>query len=60
MGRNKIKDKNEVMSVSILPQQKMWIQSHSTFDFSKYVQISLQQIMDQFEEFETIKLEKTK
>ena len=58
MGRKKIdkEQKNKIISISILPQQAVFIYNHKNFDVSKYFQIALQQIMNLYEEFEdTIK-----
>ena len=58
MGRKKIDEsqKNKIISISILPQQFVFLYNHKDFDVSKYFQIALQQIMDLYEEFEdTIK-----
>ena len=58
MGRKKIptSKKNKIISISVLPSQALFISNHRDFDLSKYVQISLQNIIDIYEEFEeTIK-----
>ena len=58
MGRKKIDKtkKNKIISISVLPQQALFIYNHKNFDTSKYFQIALQQIIDLYEEFEdTIK-----
>jgi len=53
MGRHKIsiENKNQIISVSILPQQKLFLEAHPTFDVSKYFQICMEQIINTFDEF---------
>ena len=56
MGRHKIEksEKNKIISVSILPQQKDWLEQHPKFDPSKYFQICLEQIINEYDELESL------
>ena len=54
MGRKSIKYKNKIVSISLLPTQKFFLDTHPSFNLSKYVQIQLQQLIELFEELEII------
>jgi len=56
MGRKKIDDalKNKIICVSVLASQKEWIENHPNFDISKFIQISLADIINTYESFPTI------
>jgi len=60
MGRKSIdlENRNKIVSVSILPQQKEWLDNHKDFDTSKFFQLSLEQIINTFDEFHSLSSKK--
>lgn len=57
MGRLKVQYKNEPVSISLPVEQIAFIQNHSTFNLSKFVQIHLQDHINTVEELEELKNE---
>ena len=57
MGRAKVTNKNTIRSVSIQAYQDKFIEEHPKFDFSKFVQIHLDDYMELALEVDNIKEE---
>ena len=55
MTRTKVTNKNVVASVSITEEQRKFIDSHPKFNFSKFVQIHLQDYCDLTYDLEKLK-----
>lgn len=51
MGRKKIENKNQVVSISLPYHQQAFIKSIKTFDLSKFVQIHLQSFIDLYDDY---------
>ncbi|MCK5625145.1 hypothetical protein KAI04_04865 [Candidatus Pacearchaeota archaeon] len=49
MGRKKIENKNQVISISLPYYQCLFIKSNKVFDLSKFVQIHLQSFIDLYD-----------
>lgn len=58
MGRPTIQNKNKNISISLLPNQIMFLNTHKNFNLSKFVQIHLEQMMNVYEEIESYKEDK--
>ncbi len=57
MGRKKVLNKNTVRSVSVQSHQADFIDQHPKFDFSKFVQIHLEEYLNLALEVEDIENE---
>ena len=50
-------EKNKIISVSVLPNQAIYIKGHKEFNFSQFVQIHLAEYINLAEEVEEIERE---
>lgn len=58
MGRKKIKNKHGIVSVSLPQHQLLFIKEHNVFDLSKFVQLFLDDYINNIIAWEEIKYDK--